>query len=145
MKNAIPFILAAAGIYFAVRLFRKAQTVAILNIKIRTLKLQPISQAAVVVEVINPTNTSINFTSITGDLLVNNVAISTINYQTPTVIPANSSKTLNLRIKINPVQLASFTANRIFSKTKISNIKFVANISGEGLNIPVTIEQQISI
>lgn len=145
MKKFLPILIAAGGIYLAIRYFRKAQTAAILNVKIRNLKLQPISQAAIVLEAINPTNTNISFTSITGDLILNDFAVATLNYQQPTTIEANNSRTINLKIKLNPVQLAAFTANRIFAKGKMQTMKFNGNISGEGLNIPINIEQPLSI
>jgi LEA14-like dessication related protein len=145
MKKLLPLLLTAGGLFLAIRYFNKARTAKILNIKLRNIKLQPISQAAIVLEIINPTNTDISFTSITGDVLINDIAISTLNYQQPTIINANSSKTISLRIKINPLELAKFAATSLLSRTKINMVKFVANVSGEGLNIPVMLEQQIAI
>ena len=145
MKKFLPILIAAGGVFLAIRYFRKAQTAAILNVKIRNLKLQPISQAAIVLEIINPTNTGINFNSITGDLILNDFAVATLNYQQPTTIQANTTRSINLRIKLNPVQLAAFSANRLLSKGKLQTMKFSGNISGEGLNIPLNIEQPLSI
>jgi len=145
MKKILPLLLAAGGIFLAIRYFRKAQTAATLNVKIRNLKLQPISQAAIVLEVINPTNTGISFNSITGDLILNDFAVATLNFQKSTTIEANTSKNIELRIKLNPVQLAAFTANKIFAKGKMQTMKFTGTISGEGLNLPLNIEQPLSI
>lgn len=145
MKKFLPILIAAGGLFLAIRYFRKAQTAAILNVKIRNLKLQPINQAAIVLEIINPTNTGISFNSITGDLILNDFAVATLNYQQQTTISANTTRSINLRIKLNPVQLAAFTANRIFAKGKLQTMKFTGNISGEGLNIPLNIEQPLSI
>jgi len=146
MKNILPIILTAGGIYLAFRMFRKAQTAKTLNVKLRNVNLTPISKASLAIEIINPTNTDISFTSITGDVLINDIAISTLNYQIPTTILANSSKTINISIKINPFEFARFTASRLLPKSnrdKIETIKFVANISGEGLNIPLVLQQDL--
>lgn len=145
MKKVLPIILTTAGIIFAIRMFRKAKTASILNIKIRNLKLKPISRAAIQVDVINPTNTAINFNSITGDVIVNNFAIATLNRQQATTIEANSSIKLDLMIKLNPVELAQYTASLFTNKSKENTIKFVGNISGEGINIPVDSEQKIAL
>lgn len=140
-----PLLLIAAGSLFAVRMFRKAQTAKILNIKIRNIRLNPISRAAIIVDVINPTDTAIIFTSITGDIVVNEFAIATLNYQKNTTIQANSEIKLDLMIKLNPIQLAQYTASIFTQKSKESKIKFVGNISGEGINIPVDTEQTIKL
>lgn len=145
MNKITTYALAALGVFFAIRFFRKAQTAKTLNIKIRTLKLSPISQASLLIDVINPTNTSISFTSVTGDLLLNSFAVATLNYQKPTTIESNSSMQIPLRIKINPVEFAQFTADRLLKKNKVTNLKFNGNVSGEGLNIPVNVEQPVNL
>lgn len=145
MKKALPIILTAAGIFFAIRFFRKAQTASVLNIKIRNLRLQPVSRAAIFVEIINPTDTSINFNSVVGDIIVNDFAIGTLNYQQATNIAANSAKTIEMRIKLNPVQLAQLTASVFTNREKEQILKFAGNISGEGINIPVESQQKIKI
>lgn len=145
MNKITTYALAALGVFFAIRFFRKAKTAQTLNVKIRTLKLSPISQASLVLDVINPTDTSISFTSVTGDLLLNSFAVATLNYQKPTTIQSNSSMQIPLRIKINPVEFAQFTADRLLKKNKVTNLKFNGNVSGEGLNIPVNVEQPVNL
>jgi LEA14-like dessication related protein len=143
MKKAIPYILGAGAIFLAFKYFRKAKAAATLNIKLRTIKLQPISKAAVVLEIINPTPASINFNSITADVLINDFALSTLNYQIATNIPANSSVMVNLGIKINPLEGLSFIANLLKNRGKLNNIKISGTVSGEGITAPINIEQPL--
>ena len=143
MKKLIPCIIGGAGLFVAFKYFRKAKAAATLNIKLRTIKLQPISKAAVSLQIINPTPASVNFDSITADLLINDFALSTLNYQKPTLIPANGSVNVDLSIKINPLDGLTFIANLIANKGKLNTIKLVGSVSGEGIVAPIKIEQPL--
>jgi LEA14-like dessication related protein len=143
MKNYLNFALGLGAAYFAYIYFRKARAAKTLNIKLRTIKLQPISQAAISLEIINPTNSNVNFTSIVADLIINNFALGTLNYQAPTIIPANSSINVDLRIKINPLESLSFIANLLQKQSENNVIKISGNVSGEGIVVPINIEQNL--
>lgn len=143
MKNSIKYLLGGAIAYYAYVYFRKGSAAKTLNIKLQTLKLKPISEAAVIVEIINPNNASLNINSITADVLVNDYALSTVNYQQPTTIPANSSKTFELRIKINPLDAITFIAS-LFTSKKINVISLKGTVSAEGFTAPIDITKNLT-
>lgn len=144
MNNAVKIILGGAIAYGAFRFFRKGQTAKTLNIKLRSLKLRPISKAAIVLEVVNPTNESLNLNSIVADVIVNDFALSTVNYQQPTRIPANGSKTFELRIKINPLESAAFLAS-LLSNKNLGVVTLKGTVSGEGITAPISITQNLTL
>lgn len=144
MKKYILYLGLAAGLWYAMKFGKKAIAGKNLNVKIRTLKLNPISSAAVVVEIINPTNFAISFDSITTDCSIDGNAISTLNYQKNTSVPANSTININLPIQINPLESAMFLATLIKNKFKVKTISLTGTINGEGLNIPINITQTIN-
>lgn len=144
MNNTVKFLIGAGVAYAAFRFIRKGKAAKTLNIKLRSLKLRPISRAAIVLEVINPTNEPLNLTSIVADVIVNDFALSTVNYQQATRIPANGSKTFELRIKINPVDAAGFIAN-LFTGKSLGVVTLKGTVSGEGLTVPINITQNLSL
>lgn len=145
MNNALKIILGLGIAYGAFRFFRKGQTAKTLNIKLRSLKLRPISKAAIVLEVINPNNESLNLNSIVADVIVNDFALSTVNYQQATTIPANGSKTFELRIKINPLESAAFLASLLTSSKNLGVVTLRGTVSGEGITAPINITQNLSL
>lgn len=142
MKQVVKILIVAAIGYYAFRFFRKGSAAKTLNIKMRSIKLQPINEAALILEVVNPNNSNLNLNSITADVLINNFAISTVNYQQPATIPANGSKTFELRIKINPLEAATFIAN-LFSSKKVNTINIKGIVSAEGITAPIDITQNL--
>lgn len=145
MNNALKIILGLGIAYGAFRFFRKGQTAKTLNIKLRSLKLRPISKAAIVLEVINPNNESLNLNSIVADVIVNDFALSTVNYQQATTIPANGSKSFELRIKINPLESAAFLASLLTSSKNLGVVTLRGTVSGEGITAPINITQNLSL
>lgn len=143
MKKVYPYILGLGALYLAFRYFRKAKAATTLNIKLRTIKLQPLSNAAVSLEIINPTPARVNFTSIVADLVINNFALGTLNYQKPSVIPANGSINIDLKIKVNPLESLSFIRTLLTNRNKNNTVKIVGNVSGEGIVVPINIEQNL--
>ena len=136
-------MLGGGLLYLGIKYFRKAKAAATLNIKLRTIKLQPIKNAAVSLQIINPTPAAVGFDSITADILINDFALSTLNYQKPTLIPANGSVSIHLAIKINPLEGLTFIANLLSNKRKLNTIKVIGNVSGEGIVSPINIEQPL--
>lgn len=129
--------------YFGFRYAKKGLTAKVLNTKIRSIRLNPISKAGLIVEIINPTSTEISFTSITLDLLVNGFALSTLNYQKPTTINGNSSVQINIPFKINPLEGVQFLAS-LFTNKGQKVVAISGSINGEGFVIPVDIKQSLS-
>jgi LEA14-like dessication related protein len=142
MNNVVKLLIGGAIAFYAFRFFRKGSAAKTLNIKMRSIKLQPINEAALILEVINPNNSNLNLNSITADILVNSFALSTVNYQQPAIIPANGSKTFELRIKINPIEAATFIAN-LFSSKKVNTINIKGIVSAEGITAPIDITQNL--
>jgi len=144
MKKIFPLIL-LAGAYFAFKFARKGIAAKNLNVKIKTLKLDPISQAAIVLEIINPTNFDISFNSIVCDLKLNGSAISTLSYQKNTTIAGNATITIALPIKLNGFEILLFLKDFISAKGKLKQIALTGAVNGEGFVIPINIEQNISL
>lgn len=133
-----------AGAYFAFKFAKKGVAAKNLNVKIRSLKLDPISQAAVIIEIINPTNYDISFQSIVCDLKLDGNAVSTLSVQKNTNIPANKSIEVGLPIKLNGFEILLFIKDFISAKGKVKKIALSGYINGEGFIIPVNIEQTIN-
>lgn len=109
-----------------------------LNYKIRSINLNPISNAAIIFEVINPSNQQLSFDSITADISLDDNAVATVNYQKHTTIDANTSIDIPLKFKINPVDVASMLISKGISKSlNIKKIDITGTINGEGINLPI--------
>jgi LEA14-like dessication related protein len=143
MKKVLPFILLAAA-YFAFKFTRKGIAAKNLNVKIRNLKLSPIDQAAVILEIINPTNFDISFNSIVTDLSLNGSAVSTLSLQRNTTIAGNKSIEIALPIKLNGFEILMFIKDFIAAKGKLKQVKLTGSVNGEGFIIPINIEQNIA-
>jgi LEA14-like dessication related protein len=147
VNKAIPLlIVVGGGIYAAVHFGKKALAVKALNVKLRDIKLDPINQAAITMEVINPTNYPISFNSITTDVAINGSNIATLNFQKLTQLKANDSIKINLPIKINPLEGLSFLVS-FFSKKKTSgnSVTITGTVNGEGLSFPINITQNLTV
>jgi LEA14-like dessication related protein len=144
MKNLLPIGILGLLAYFGFKYAKKGLAAKVLNVKVRSIRLQPLSKAALIVEVINPTSTPISFDSITLDLLLNGFALSTLNYQKNTLIDANNSVQINIPFKINPLEGVQFLASFLLTKNKAKNIELAGSINGEGFVIPVSIKQTIN-
>ena len=129
--------------YFGFKYAKKGFAAKVLNTKIRSIRLNPISKAALIVEIINPSSTEITFDSITLDLVVNGFALSTLNYQKPTRIDGNNSVQINIPFKINPLEGVQFLASLFTSKNQ-KTVSVTGSINGEGFVIPVDIKQSLN-
>ena len=144
MKKFLPLLLTAGIGYFAYKYISKGFAAKKLNIKLRSIRLNPISKASLTLDIINPTNTNININSIVGDVIVNGYSISTINYQNAVSIPANGSIFIELMIKVNPLDAGGFILDLIQKKGKLGKIKVLGSVSGEGIVAPFSIEQNLT-
>jgi LEA14-like dessication related protein len=147
MKKFIPIAVLGLIGWLGWKYGRKVLAAKILNIKLKTVKISPISSAAIQLSIINPTNIDFSLDSITADLSINDYAISTLNYQKSTIIKANAESLLDLPIKINPLEGLTFLTKLIFNKSarKLDTIKINGTVNGEGLNIPIDIVQNLTI
>lgn len=147
INYSYPLIAAivAYGAYIAYKLYTKKETAKTLNIKLRSIKLKPISQAAVIIEIANPTNQEINLDAVNADILVNSQAISTLSYFKKTVIPANNSIQINLGIQINPLESVKLLGDLFLNKSGLNNITIQGNASADNFTVPFSITQNLSL
>jgi LEA14-like dessication related protein len=144
MKNILPYGLVAVLAFLGFKYAKKGFAAKVLNTKIRSIRLNPISKAALIVEIINPSSTDVAFNSITLDLLLDGFALSTLNYQKPTRVGGNSSVQINIPFKINPLDGVQFIANLLTNKSKPKTVSVTGSINGEGFVIPVDLKQTLN-
>ena len=138
-KKVLPYVIGGGLLFAVLKLTRKSIAAKILNVKIANIKLLPIKNASIVLSVINPTNTPINFSSITADILLNGNAFSTINTNKATTIQPNSSLNINLPIKINPLEGARLALD-LLKKPTGYKINIEGTINSDSINFPINIE-----
>jgi LEA14-like dessication related protein len=144
MNKGLYYIIGAGAIYFAYKYFGKAKAAKTLNVKIKTLNLSNLNKAAVVLEIINPTNAEISINSIVADLKINDYALSTLSFNGTKLIRGNSSIDLELMIKINPFETALYLANILKTKdVKPNTVSITGAINGEGLTMPFNLMQNL--
>lgn len=141
-KTGLYYLLGAGLVYFGYRYFGKARAAKTLNVKIKTLNLANLTRASIVLDIINPNNSDISINSIVADLNVNDYALSTLSFQGARTIPANNSISLELMIKVNPLDTALFLANMLKAK-KVNSVAIKGTISGEGISVPISIVQNL--
>lgn len=139
-----PFLAIGLG-FLAYRYLTKAFVASrVLNMKVRSINLSPISKASVVVELVNPSNTQLSFDSMAFDVSIDGYALGSLNYLKSGIISANSSTTINLPIQINPVESLTFLAYMAKNNFKAKSIELIGNVVGEGFVIPVKVTQNIN-
>jgi hypothetical protein len=144
MNKGLYYIIGAGAIYFAYKYFGKAKAAKTLNVKIKTLNLSNLNKAAVVLEIINPTNAEISINSVVADIKINDYALSTLSFNGTKLIRGNSSIDLELMIKINPFETALYLANILKTKdVKPNTVSITGAINGEGLTIPFNLMQNL--
>jgi LEA14-like dessication related protein len=144
MNKGLYYIIGAGAIYFAYKYFGKAKAAKTLNVKIKTLNLSNLNRAAVVLEIINPTNAEISINSVVADIKINDYALSTLSFNGTKLIRANSSIDLELMIKINPFETALYLANILKTKdVKPNTVSITGAINGEGLTMPFNLMQNL--
>lgn len=139
-----PLAYLAVG-YFAWRFLAKGFVATnVLNVKIRSLNLKPIKNASLVVELVNASNQVLRWDSMSFDLTIDGYSVGSLNYLKSGIIAANSSTTINLPIQINPVDSLSFIVHLTKQNFKVKNIGLKGRVNGEGISIPVDINQSIN-
>lgn len=141
-KKLVYYLLGAGLLYYGYKFFGKARAAITLNVKLKTLNLSNLNRASVILDIFNPNNADISINSIVADLSINDYALSTLSYTGDKLIPANNSISLELMIKVNPLDTALFLANMLKAK-KINSVALKGTISGEGISVPISIEQNL--
>lgn len=141
-KKLVYYLLGAGLLYYGYKFFGKARAAKTLNVKLKTLNLSNLNRASVILDIFNPNNADISINSIVADLSINDYALSTLSYTGDKLIPANNSISLELMIKVNPLDTALFLANALKAK-KINSVALKGTISGEGISVPISIEQNL--
>ena len=144
MNNVFKWLAGAGLVYGLWRLSKKAYTAQTLNIKVVGLKLSPISAASVGLNITNPNADDITFNSITTDVSINDYPLSTLNYQKTFIIKPNSSQTINLPIRINPLDGAQLLFNILQNKGKVNSISLTGSVNLEGATLPVNVKKSFA-
>jgi len=143
-RNSIfTILIAGAAAFAAYKFLWKAKAAKTLNVKLRSIKLKPISEASVIIEIANPTPQDLVLDAVNADLSINNSAISTLNYFKKTTIPANGATSIELRIQLNPLDTAKFAADLLFNKASLNDVTVSGNVSAENLVFPFRITQNL--
>ena len=141
-KKLVYYLLGAGLLYYGYKFFGKARAAKTLNVKLKTLNLSNLNRASVILDIFNPNNADISINSIVADLSINDYNLSTLSFQGDKTILANNSISLELMIKVNPLDTALFLANMLKAK-KINSVALKGTISGEGISVPISIEQNL--
>lgn len=85
------------------------------------------------IELINPTNTPLNFSAVVADVLLNGNNIGLIDFRQKTTIEPNGSKVINIPIKLNPIGLASFALSKVRT---FKTLAFDGTLNAEKFSLP---------
>ncbi len=134
MKNAFWFILGGGLLWFYTRkaVAGKRLLFNIVGVDVSTKK------QGVQVELINPTNTPIQFSSFVGSIIINGNSAGTIDYRNPIVIPANGRQVIFVPIRLSLVGAGGLILDLIKGKLKQKlRMDIVGTINAEGFLIDV--------
>ena len=127
MNKTIGLVVAALGIWY---LFRKGQAANLLKYNFTGIDLK---NRSVEVELINPTQTTLQFSSLVADISLNNTNVGILDYRQPTLIQANQAIKIKLPIKVNAAGVFAFVASGL---KKIKTVGFNGSITSQGQTIP---------
>ena len=127
MNKTIGLVVAALGIWY---LFRKGQAANLLKYNFIGIDLK---NKSVEVELINPTQTTLQFSSLVADISLNNTNVGILDYRQPTLIQANQAIKIKLPIKVNAAGVFAFVASGL---KKIKTVGFNGSITSQGQTIP---------
>jgi hypothetical protein len=132
-QNIIILILAAAGLFFGRKFFTSGR----IQISIIGLDLR---QRAIKIELINPTNTSLQVSAFVASLTLAGQNFATLDYRQALTITATDRKVVLIPIRLNPINGAKLLAQILYGSgagLKGSQIDIDGTINSEGLSIPV--------
>jgi hypothetical protein len=127
MNKTIGLVVAALGIWY---LFRKGQAANLLKYNFTGIDLK---NRSVEVELINPTQTTLQFSSLVADISLNDTNVGILDYRQPTLINANQAIKVKLPIKVNAAGVFAFVASGL---KKIKTVGFNGSITSQGQTIP---------
>jgi hypothetical protein len=127
MNKTIGLVVAALGIWY---LFRKGQAANLLKYNFTGIDLK---NRSVEVELINPTQTTLQFSSLVADISLNDTNVGILDYRQPTLINANQAIKVKLPIKVNAAGVFAFVASGF---KKIKTVGFNGSITSQGQTIP---------
>lgn len=132
-QNIILIALAAAGLFFS----RKLVTSGRIQFSIIGLDLK---QRAIKIELINPTNTSLQVKAFVASLTLAGQNFATLDYRQALTITATDRKVVLIPIRLNPINGTKLLAQILYGRgagLKGSQIDIDGIINSEGLSIPV--------
>jgi hypothetical protein len=127
MNKTIYLVIAGLGIWY---LFRKGQAANLLKYNFTGIDLK---NKSVEVELINPTQTRLQFSSLVADISLNDTNVGILDYRQPTLINANQAIKVKLPIKVNAAGVLAFVASGL---KKIKTVGFNGSITSQGQTIP---------
>jgi hypothetical protein len=127
MNKTLYFVIAGLGIWY---LFRKGQAANLLKYNFTGIDLK---NRSVEVELINPTQTTLQFSSLVADISLNDTNVGILDYRQPTLIKANQAIKVKLPIKVNAAGVLAFVASGL---KKIKTVGFNGSITSQGQTIP---------
>lgn len=127
MNKTIAMVVAALGLWY---LFRKGQAANALKYNFTGIDFK---NRAVEIELINPSTTSLSFTSLVSDISVNDTNVGILDYRQPTLIKGGQAIKVKLPIKVNAAGVLAFVASGL---KKIKTVGFNGSITSQGQTIP---------
>jgi hypothetical protein len=127
MNKTIYLVIAGLGIWY---LFRKGQAANLLKYNFTGIDLK---NRSVEIELINPTQTRLQFSSLVADISLNDTNVGILDYRQPTLINANQAIKVKLPIKVNAAGVLAFVASGL---KKIKTVGFNGSITSQGQTIP---------
>lgn len=96
-----------------------------------------INKLALNIQLINPTNTPINFSAFVAEIFINGSSLGILDYRSATTLSGNGMKNISIPIKLNPlaaITLLGFIRNP--SALKKATIMLDGTINAENISIP---------
>jgi LEA14-like dessication related protein len=137
-KQILPLAL-VLGVFGLVWASRKAYTGSRLSLRVAGLKLNPISKAAITVDIINPTGTPLQLDAFVASIIYNGIDIATIDYRDRTTLKATGLMRIDIPIRISPlgaIQLGNEILKSGVNAFKKFKFDIQGTINSEGLSIP---------
>jgi hypothetical protein len=129
MNKTLLYIAGALGLFW---LFRKKTASGSLKYVFKGIDLK---NRTIGVELINPSNTPLNFTALVADVLLNGSNIGLIDFRQKTTIPAAGSKVINIPVKLSPIGILQFSLSKV---RNFKTIAFNGTLNAENLTLPFT-------
>ncbi len=127
MNKTILIILSIAGIWY---LLKKGVAANALKYNFTGIDFK---NRAIEVELINPTPTPLQFSSLVSDISLNGNNVGIVDYRQPTLLQGNQAIKIKLPIKVNAAGVLAFLSAGI---SKIKTIGFNGTITAQGAPLP---------